>query len=155
MTPELRHLSDDDPTYTTQIDPFRPADLNAQSEESTMPVLLALASSGRVTKPPDLVHLGLIDEDTGRQLLAYFYTNCNDYVLIYDVHHDTWDKLRSAPPILLASILAIASAAQDGLGPLSETQRSSMTVARGLLLMTIFGKRVSAVITGRFAVDLG
>lgn len=103
---------------------------------------MAVMSADRSTTP-DLVRLGLITADQGRQLLDYYYRNCNDYVLIHDVQHDTWDRLQSAPPILLGSMLAIAASAKDGPAVVSEIQYNAMTIARGMLLMTIFGRRVS------------
>lgn len=115
------------------------------NQHGLISILLSVMSSAdpNPRSRPDLVRLGMIQEDRGRQLIQSFFIYNSDFILVHDAGHDTWEHLSSGPPIALSAILAVSAASQDGPGLESEIQKNATIVTRALILSTVFGRRVS------------
>ncbi len=87
---------------------------------------------------PDVVALGLVQEQEAKQLFDLFFEGCHAFIPIFDLERDTWDGLRDRSPFLISSIVAIGARVRDGGGPVSETQRLALEHSRKIAISTLF-----------------
>jgi hypothetical protein len=87
---------------------------------------------------PDVVSLGIVQEEEARQLFDLYFSGSNAFLPIYDPSYDTWDSLRLRSPFSLSAIIAVGARVRDGGGPISEVQRASTEHARKIGLGTMW-----------------
>jgi hypothetical protein len=96
---------------------------------------------------PDVVELGIVTEDEGRELMSIYYSGSSNFIPCYDPSFDTWDSLKIRSPFSITTIVMVGARVRDGGGPVSEAQRLCREHAQKIAQGTMFNPvaRVEAV----------
>lgn len=96
---------------------------------------------------PDVVELGIVTEDEGRELMSIYYSGSSNFIPCYDPSFDTWDSLKIRSPFSITTIVMVGARVRDGGGPVSDVQRLCREHAQKIAQGTMFNPvaRVEAV----------